>query len=91
VEKDVDTVFQTESPAMASWRFGAAEGARVKQPIIYITGGQRHGNSRNTLQPWIPQMEQQVIPGVTHAMLMENPPAVANAIAAFLAKHPLPR
>ncbi len=91
VEKDVDTVFQTESPAMATWRFGASEGARIKQPIVYITGGQRHGNSRNTLQPWIPQMQQRVLTGLTHAMLMEDPKTVAEAIAAFLAQHPLNR
>ena len=89
VEKDVDTMFLTESPSMAEWRFGAAEGARIKQPIIYLTGGQRHGNSRNVLQPLIPHMQQQVLPGVTHAMLMENPKVVADAIAGFLKQHPL--
>jgi 3-oxoadipate enol-lactonase len=91
VEKDVDTMFLTESPSMAIWRFGAAEGARITQPIIYLTGGTRHGNSRNTLQPIIKQMEQQVLPGVTHAMLMENPKVVADAIAAFIKRHPIAR
>ena len=89
VEKDVDTMFLTESPSMAVWRFGAAEAARIKQPIIYLTGGQRHGNSRNILQPLIPHMQQQVLPGVTHAMLMESPKVVADAIAAFVKQHPL--
>jgi len=89
VERDVDTMFLTESPSMAVWRFQAAEGARITQPILYLTSGTRHGNSRNTLQPIITQMEQQVLPGVTHAMLMENPKVVADAIAAFIKKHPL--
>jgi 3-oxoadipate enol-lactonase len=91
VEKDVDTMFLTESPSMAVWRFGAAEGARIKQPIIYLTGGQRHGSSRTVLQPMIPQMEQQVLDGLTHAMLMEDPKRVADAIASFLKRHPLAR
>ena len=88
-EKDVDTVFQSEAPAMTKWRFGAEEGARITQPIIYLTGGGRHGASRERLQMWIKGMEQFVIPNTTHAMLMEDPKAVAEAIAAFIKRHPL--
>jgi 3-oxoadipate enol-lactonase len=89
VEKDVDTVFQSEAPAMTKWRFGPEEGARITQPIIYLTGGGRHGASRERMQMWIKGMEQFVIPNTTHAMLMEDPKAVADAIAAFLKRHPI--
>ena len=89
VEKDVDTVFQSEAPAMTNWRFGPEEGARITQPIIYLTGGGRHGASRERMQMWIKGMEQFVIPNTTHAMLMEDPRGVADAVAAFLKQHPL--
>jgi pimeloyl-ACP methyl ester carboxylesterase len=88
VEADVDTVFRSEAQSMGSWRFGPEEGARITRPIIYLTGGGRHGASRERMQMWIKGMEQQVLPGVTHAMLMENPKVVAEAIAAFLKRHP---
>jgi len=88
VERDVDTVFQSEAPSMTSWRFGPAEGARITQPVIYLTGGTRHGSSREQLQMWIKGFEQSVLPGVTHAMLMENPRIVAEAVAAFVKRHP---
>ena len=88
VEKDADTVFQSEAPAMVKWRFGAAEAARITKPIIYLTGGGRHGGSRVQMQQWMPGMEQFVVPNTTHAMLMEEPRAVAEAIAAFLKRHP---
>jgi pimeloyl-ACP methyl ester carboxylesterase len=89
VERDVDTVFRSEAQSMGSWRFGPEEGARIKQPIIYLTGGGRHGASRERLQMWIPGMEQFIVPNTTHAMLMEDPKAVADAIATFLKRHPI--
>lgn len=88
VEADVDTVFRSEAQSMGSWRFGPEEGARITKPIIYLTGGGRHGASRERMQMWIKGMEQQVLPGVTHAMLMENPRVVAEAIAAFVKRNP---
>lgn len=88
VEADTDTVFRSESQSMGSWRFGPEEGARITQPTIYLTGGGRHGASRERLQMWIKGMEQFVVPNTTHAMLMEEPKAVADAIGAFLKRHP---
>ena len=88
VEKDVDTVFQSEVPSMTSWRFGAAEGARITMPAIYITGGGRHGASLKQLKTWISGLQSTVVPGTTHAMLMEDPKGVAEAIAAFLKRNP---
>jgi pimeloyl-ACP methyl ester carboxylesterase len=87
VERDVDTVFQSEAPAMTKWGFDAAQAARITQPIVYVTGGGAHGGSLKQLRVWIPKIEDVVVPGVTHAMLMQDPKAVADAIAAFLAKH----
>lgn len=88
VEKDVDTVFQSEAPSMVKWGFGAAEAGRIAQPIIYVTGGGRHGGSLEQLSAWMPKLESRVVPGTTHAMLMEDPAAVAEAIAEFLNRQP---
>ena len=41
------------------------------------------------MQMWIKGMEQFVIPNTTHAMLLEDPRGVADAVAAFLKQHPL--
>jgi pimeloyl-ACP methyl ester carboxylesterase len=89
VLSDVDTVFQTEVPAMTTWRFMQEEAARITAPIIYITGGGAHGGSLAQFRQWIPRIESTVVPGVTHAMLMQDPKGVAQAIAAFLSAHRL--
>jgi pimeloyl-ACP methyl ester carboxylesterase len=88
VEQDVDTVFMSEAPSMVKWGFGEAEAKRITQPIIYVTGGGRHGGSLKQLSVWIPKLESRVVPGVTHAMLMEDPKAVSEAIAEFLNRQP---
>jgi pimeloyl-ACP methyl ester carboxylesterase len=88
VEMDVDTVFRSEAPSMVKWGFGEAEAKRITQPIIYVTGGGRHGGSLKQLSVWIPKMESRIVPGVTHAMLMEDPKAVSEAIAEFLNRQP---
>jgi pimeloyl-ACP methyl ester carboxylesterase len=89
VLRDADTVFTTEVPAMVYWGFGAEQAARISQPMVYVTGGAGRGASLTQLQGWMPSMESVVIPNVTHAMLMQDPPAVAAAIAAFLKRHPM--
>ena len=73
---------------MTSWRFGPAEGARILQPAIYLTGGGRHGGSLKQLKTWVSGLDSAIVPGTTHAMLMEDPKAVAEAIAAFLKRNP---
>jgi pimeloyl-ACP methyl ester carboxylesterase len=89
VMADVDTVYTTEVPAMTGWTFGQAQADRIKQPITYITGGGGHGASRTQFKQWMPRIEEVIIPGVTHAMLMQNPKAVSEAIAAFLNRNAL--
>jgi len=40
------------------------------------------------LKTWISGLDSAIVPGTTHAMLMEDPKAVAEAIAAFLKRNP---
>jgi len=39
---------------------------------------------------WLPQAEPFILPGATHALQMQNPRGMAEALAGFFARHPLP-
>jgi pimeloyl-ACP methyl ester carboxylesterase len=42
------------------------------------------------LRRWIPQTEAVVLPGANHALEEMDPRGVAEAMAPFLARHPIP-
>jgi len=42
------------------------------------------------LQAWLPQAEAFVLSGATHGLQYMNPTGMAEALAAFLARHPMP-
>jgi hypothetical protein len=42
------------------------------------------------LQDWMPQTETFVLPNATHALQMQNSYGMAESLARFFARHPLP-
>jgi len=90
VMNDVDTVFQTETPAMVNWGFGEADAKRITAPMLFVTGRNGASGALNSLRTWIePLIDVAVIPGTTHALLMQDPAGVANAVAPFLKRYPM--
>jgi len=91
-EKDAETYFQVESPALDKWTFDRAGASRISQPALYAVGSETLPlveALKQHFQSLIPHTEQVVIPGVNHSMQMQDPKAVAAAIAEFLSRHPL--
>lgn len=89
VLRDAETVFTSEAQAMMTWGFTEEDASQINQPMVYVTGGGGHGASRGQLQEWTPRvMDVIVVPGTTHAMLMEDPAGVADAIADFISRYP---
>jgi 3-oxoadipate enol-lactonase len=50
----------------------------------------RFGEAHRLLLAWLPQAEEFIMPGATHLMQLEDPRGMAEALAAFWARHPLP-
>ncbi|MFK0048682.1 alpha/beta fold hydrolase [Streptomyces sp. NPDC090741] len=90
--KDADTFFGVELPALAEWRFGPADAARIRQPVLSMLGS-------DTQPLWVevaaflgsnvPDAEECVIDGVGHLLHVQRSRPVAEALARFLARHPL--
>lgn len=91
---DAATVFEQDSGQL-DWQFGEAEARRISQPALVVLGGDspalhpRFEETNRLLLEWLPNVEGFVLPGTTHLMQVENPVAMAEALASFLARHPL--
>ena len=89
---DADTVFGTEFPEVAKGLFTAADAPRVRAPALSVVGAESHAlfqESHAFLLARLAGAEGAVIPRATHFLQIEQPAAVAAAIAAFAAKHRL--
>jgi pimeloyl-ACP methyl ester carboxylesterase len=92
---DAETSFERELPEHLNWRFGEAETRSITQPTLSVLGGEsdalwsRFGETHRLLLGWLPHAEGFVLPSTTHFMQMEDPRGMAEALAAFWARHPL--
>ena len=90
-ERDAATFFEFEMPALGEWRFDEAKAKTISQPVLYILGSESQAmfkEGRDLVRSWFPQAESHLVQGVAHALQMEDPGAVAAAIAEFLRRHP---
>jgi 3-oxoadipate enol-lactonase len=87
---DSDTFFQVEVPALGDWTFGADEAGRITQPVLSVVGSdsaQFFREGHDLLQQLFPQAETFELPGATHALQMQNPRPLSEALAGFLTRH----
>jgi len=87
---DADTLFQFDFAALQSWTFTAEDATRITQPVINMSGAGSKAYFREiyeTIQTWLPNAENFIVPNSTHCMLQMNPKAVAERLASFYSKH----
>lgn len=90
--KDIDTFFQVEVPALQCWAFSAAEAARIDRPVLSVIGENSpllFQEGVDLVRSWFPDVEVARITSANHLLHVEQPAAVAAAIAAFLRNHPM--
>jgi pimeloyl-ACP methyl ester carboxylesterase len=100
---DADTFFGQELPALRQWSFTREEARRIAQPVLAVLGARSDevrpasgGASRvfrerqERLLDWLPNAEPFILPDATHLLQLENPRGMAEGLAAFFTRHPLP-
>jgi pimeloyl-ACP methyl ester carboxylesterase len=88
---DADAFFTQELPALQRWAFTQQDAARITQPVLAVCGEQTDPSFRERLEllvSWLPDAERFELPGATHLLHVQQPAAVAAALAAFFARHP---
>jgi pimeloyl-ACP methyl ester carboxylesterase len=89
---DADTFFGHELPAVQQWAFTQEDASRINQPALVVLGDRTDPifrERRELLLAWLPNAEPFELPGATHLLHLENPRGMAEALAAFFARHPL--
>jgi len=92
VERDADTFFATDMPALVTWRFLAEDAQRISRPVLYIGGsesGPWFAEVRDLILSWLPQAQDVVLEGADHSLAITHPAQVAAAIRAFLRDQPI--
>ena len=92
---DADTFFGQELPSLQQWALKREDAARITQPVLSVVGAKSKDVSpiwserHEMVLTWLPKAEGFVLPDATHLLHVQHPRAVAEALAAFFARHPL--
>ena len=92
---DADTFFGVELPSMQEWLFSREDARRITQPVFGVLGAESAvmwpgwNEVQKRLREWLPQTEPFVLAGANHALQEKDPRGAAEAIAPFLARHPM--
>ena len=90
---DAGTFFTQEMPALQQWPFTEDDARRIQQPVLAVLGTASppmFAERQQLLLQWLPNAEPLDLPGLTHLLHGQNPPAVAEGLAGFFARHPVP-
>jgi pimeloyl-ACP methyl ester carboxylesterase len=88
--RDADNFFGNVLAALADWKFGPIDAAKIAQPALSVIGsmsGALFVESHELLKAWLPQLEEAVIEGVGHLLHVQRPAPVVSAVAAWLGRH----
>jgi pimeloyl-ACP methyl ester carboxylesterase len=92
VERDADTFFTTDIPALLGWRFGPKDAQQIGQPVLYLGGtdsGPWFSEVRNLVLAWLPQAHDVMLAGADHSLALTHSAQAAAAMASFLRGHPI--
>jgi pimeloyl-ACP methyl ester carboxylesterase len=90
MQRDAETFFATDVPALLGWRFDRAAAARITQPVLYLGGsdsGPWFAEVRELVLDWLPQAEDAVLAGADHSLALTHADQLAEVLVPFLRRH----
>ena len=90
MQRDAETFFDTDLPALMSWRFDARDACRINCPVLHISGsdsGPWFAEVRDLIHTWLPQTEDVLLTGADHSLVLTHTPQIADTLADFLSRH----
>ena len=91
MERDAQTFFDSDLPALLSWEFSTEDAARVTCPVLYIGGshsGPWFAEVRARMLHLLPQAENSTVQGAGHLLALTHPVETAELVVNFLRRHP---
>jgi len=91
---DADAFFTQEMPALWQWPFTEDDAHRIQQPALAVLGTASpamFAERQQLLLHWLPNAEPLDLPGLTHLLHAQDAAAVADGLAGFFARHPIPQ
>ena len=85
--KDADTFFTSELPGVSGWTFGPDEGARVRQPSLFVLGAETEPwfvASYEQYRSWLPTLDTARIEDAGHALQMQQPKSCCDGAGRLL-------
>jgi pimeloyl-ACP methyl ester carboxylesterase len=90
MERDAETFFTADVPALLSWRFGDDDAARVRCPVLHVGGtesGPWFAEMRQRLLRVLPRAECGTVPGAGHLLATSHPDDTARLVVDHLRRH----
>ena len=90
MQRDTATFFDTDLPALLSWRFDADQARRITCPVLHISGsdsGPWFAEVRDLVLTWLTQAEDVLLTGADHSLALTHTSEIADALADFLGRH----
>jgi pimeloyl-ACP methyl ester carboxylesterase len=90
---DADAFFAHELPALQQWSFTEHEASRITPPVLAVSGQNTAPSFPERLEllvSWLPDADRFELADATHLLHLQNPRGMAETLAAFHARHPLP-
>jgi pimeloyl-ACP methyl ester carboxylesterase len=85
---DADTFFNSELPSLQAWSLDRTRASRIAQPALIVVGSRTEPmfvEAAERLVEWLPRTQLRPIERAGHLLHMQEPDAVATAIAEFCA------